>query len=273
MQTNKWVLLAVVMVVASMWPTLAESQNSPRAKAIEFWDDHTPSSGLKPIHQSWQEILDVYLIDDHPSGVNRFNYDQVSELDQQKLIDYLAYLQNQDPRQLTKQRQKAYWINLYNATLVTFIVTTKPKDSIRRLNRTDFWDVDRFTVAQQRLSFNDIEHGILRPLFQDERVHFALFRGSVGSANLAKKTYLGDTIDEDLEGATKAFVTHPRAVSFNNKELRLSRIFKWKEDDFGSNTEGVKVFIKQYLDPEAAQKVDQSTRVRYQFDWMLNKPE
>ncbi len=272
MQFFKQSLLVGVVLVLFLTDA-ANSQSAPRAKAIPYWNDDTPSSGLRPNHDSWQQILDAYLIIDHPTGVNHFNYDQVNGPDQQKLIDYLSYLQELDPRQLTKQRQKAYWINLYNATLVAFIVTAKPTDSIRGLNRGNFWDLERFSIAGQTLSFNDIEHGILRPLFQDERVHFALFRGSLGSANLADKTYRGDTIDEDLDLAARGFVTHPRAVSVNNNVLRLSRIFKWKKEDFGDSREELKLYLRKYLDPETADKVDRTTRVRYQFDWSLNKPE
>jgi hypothetical protein len=56
----------------------------------------------------------------------------------------------------------------------------------------------------------------------------------------------------------------------DGNELRLSRLFKWKEDDFGEDSDGVKGYIQRFVEPERASRIEQATRVRYQFDWSLN---
>ena len=266
-------LLAVLACVLLLTAEMAQAQSSPRARAIEFWDDATPGSRLTPNHSEWQRILDAYLVDDHPSAVNRFKYRAVTTDDEAALIDYLSYLQLLDPRQMNKDTQKAYWLNLYNATLVAYIISSEPSVSIRGLNRGDFWRLTRFNIASQDLSFDDIEHGILRPIFKDARIHFALFRGAVGWANLSKEAYSGERVEQQLDEATRAFLTHPRAVEVEGEELRLSRLFKWKQDDFGDGNDGIKRYIQRYVEPERADRIQRATRVRYQFDWSLNAVE
>lgn len=246
---------------------------APQVRPINFWDDATPTSKLVPDHSAWQAILDKYLIDEHPSGIHRFDYNNVSAEDERKLLEYLRYLQQLDPRQLRRDRQKAYWLNLYNATLVLYIVVREPVDSIRNLNRGKFWDAKRFNIALQELSFNDIEHGILRPFFQDERIHFALCRASLGSANLSAQAYTAENLEAQLDEAARSFVNHSRAVRVQDDEVVLSRMFKWNQEDFGANNQEVKSYLKQYLPPDTAEKIDQTTRVRYQFNWSLNGPE
>lgn len=271
MQTNKLNLflgLILVMIFTSSETAHAKQE----AKLISFWDDRVADSQLKPNHSAWQTLLDNYLIDEHPTGIFRFDYDAVTPDDQLNLFGYVDYLQQLDPRQLNSERQKAYWLNLYNATLVLYVVVSEPTNSIRNLNRSNFWDSKRFTIAQQVLSFNDIEHGILRPLFKDPRIHFALNRAALGSANLSAQAYTAENLDDMLDNAARGFIDHPRALDVSDDELRLSRVFKWYQSDFGDNTEEVMEYLKQYLSADTVAKLDQTSKVRYQYDWALNKP-
>lgn len=246
---------------------------APPAKLIPFWNDHSPSSRLTPDHGVWQTLLDTYLIDEHPSGIFRFDYQNVSEEDEKKLLNYVAYLQQLDPRQLNKARQKAYWINLYNATIVLYVVLSNTDDSLPRVDRGEFWTTNRFNIALQDLSFNDIEHGILRPIFQDERIHFVLTRAALGSANLPAVAFTAENMEEQLDKAAREFVNHPRGLAFNDEgDAQLSRVFKWYQRDFGSNNDELKGYLKKYVDEDKARRLDRSKKLRYQFDWSLNKP-
>jgi len=250
----------------------AKAVAAPQAEAIPFWNDFEANSGLKLDHSNWQELLDTYVRVNDPSGVHRFDYDSVTPEDQRKLRDYLNYLQKLDPRQLTKARQKAYWLNLYNATIVLIVVVSKPQKTIRSVDRDRLWIAQRFNITLQSLSFNNIEHGVLRPLFNDARIHFALNRATLGSGNISPLAYTAENVEQQLEDAARAFLAHPRALSFAKDDLVLSRMFKWYESDFGENLQELKNYLKRYVSPEVARKLDLTTDVRYQYDWSLNKP-
>ena len=257
--------MAVVFVGTSVHAT-------PKAKTLPFWDDSEPSSGLTPDHSRWQNLLDKFLNAEHPSGIYRLDYDAFSDADEKALREYLAYLQQLDPRQLSKGRQKAYWLNLYNATMVLIVVVSQPSESIRTVDRKNLWVAERFNIAGQKLSLDNIVHGILRPLFKDERIHFVLNRATLGSANISPLAYTGDNVEELMEQAARDFLQHPRAVDFSDDGLVLSRLFVWYKSDFGSNVTELKNYLKQYQSPELAEKIEASKRVSYQYDWSLNKP-
>lgn len=176
---------------------LAQSAVSaaPDANKIEFWNDSEEQSGLKIDYTTWTTLLSKFVVTDHPSGQNRFDYDSVSESDQQALGSFIDYMQQMDPRQITKQRQKAYWLNLYNSMVVNRIVRSKPDDSVRELGRR-FWRKKRLTIAMQKISLDDIQHRILRPIFSDPRIHFSLVTGAVGSANIRPIAFTGENIDQ-----------------------------------------------------------------------------
>lgn len=243
---------------------------APKAKLIEFWDDSEENSLFDVDHSPWDDILSKYVTH-HDSGVNRFAYEKVTAEDKAKLQRYLEEAQLMDPRQLTRARQKAYWLNLFNAGVTFQIIESAPKKSIKEISSAKLWRKKRFYIAMQKLSLDDIEHGIVRPLFKDPRVHFAFASGTVGSANILHRAFREDNIEELLDFNTREFLNHERGVDYKNGKLILSSIFKWYQADFGDDFSDVKLFLTQYLLPEKLAHLDQNKSASYDYDWGLNK--
>jgi len=257
---------------------VGHTQAQQAANLIPFWDDREPESGLLVNHAAWQSLLDKYLDDQHPSGINRFDYAAVARSDRRVLNEYLKYLQSLDPRQLNALEQKAYWINLYNSTTVRIVLMENRNNlrSIRQI-RSGFitpgpWQRQVLQVNFQALNLNDIQHGILRPIWQDNRVHYALNSASLGSPNLLKTAFSGANVEALLEKAARDFITHPRAVQISDGRLVLSEIYDLYAKDFGSNFGAVKEHIKKYIQPDLSARLDIFNRARYMHDWGLNRP-
>ena len=266
-----WVVIALLGIVG-------QGQAQQAAKLIPFWDDREPDSGLVVNHTPWQSLLSKYLDDQHSSGINRLDYAAITQGDQRVLDEYLAYLQSLDPRQLNGLEQKAYWINLYNSATVRFILTEDRNNlrSIRQI-RSGFltagpWQRPILQVNYQALSLNDIQHGILRPIWQDNRVHYALNSASLGSPNLLKTAFTRANIESLLKKATSDFITHPRAAQISNGRLVLSEIYDLYNGDFGTNFRALKDHIKKYAQPELSARLDIFNRAQYAHDWDLNRP-
>jgi len=252
---------------------------APSADGIEFWNVFDAKSETKLDHTPWQNILDKYLLGVHPSGVNRFKYSSVSDDDVSKLNNYVDGLEKIDPRTLNKDEQEVYWINLYNAATVELILKEKPGKSISEIRESFFsldfgpWGIKILNVAEQEVSLNDIEHGILRPFWQEPRHHFALNCASIGCPNLSKTAFTVKNKEQLLENAAIEFINHERGAKLNNKgELTLSSIFDWYGTDFGDSEEQVLDYIQDYrllgrkFDEESISDID------YDYDWDLNKP-
>jgi len=241
-----------------------------------FWLESDEASEFRVDHSAWQAILDAYLVDNHPSGVNRFDYAEVSGDDKEALLDYIDVLQDIDPSTLAKNEQLAYWINFYNAGTIRVILEHYPVKSIRNIRPELFalslgpWDHAYFSVAGEDLTLNDIEHQILRPIWKDARLHFVLNCASIGCPNLSKSSFTAANTEAQLESATEAFLEHPRAVSLKGDTLLLSSLFDWYASDFGSNQVEILDFIQRYSDLDQLDSDLENVELKFHYDWDLN---
>lgn len=248
---------------------------APFGEVISFWDDRENSSTKKIDHSAWQNILNDNLDDETVDGVNRFNYDQISTGDESRLNAYIEYLQTIEPRQLSAKEQMAYWINLYNATTVLIVLDQGPGlSSIRQIRSGLFtrgpWQIKLLKVVQQELSLDDIEHGILRPIWRDKRIHYAVNCASIGCPNLLKTAFTAENLETLLEQAATDYINHSRGVDVQNGDATLSSIFDWYAEDFGVDFNALKQHLLEYADPQLAAQLENVTDADYDYDWNLN---
>ena len=247
------------------------------SELIPFWDDREDSSRIVVNHKPWQSLLDAYLDDTHISGISRFDYYGMSEVDQQRLKDYLDYLQLLEPRQLNEAEQKAYWINLFNATLVSLIVTNDIKvSSVRSIRSGAFtpfpWTIKSLEISQQRITLDDIVNGIIRPIYKDRRMHYALHKAAIGSPNLQKQAFTGENVEQLLVKAEKEYVNHQRGLRRTGSDVVLSSIYRDYAADFANNRAGIISYLSTILDEPSANNLDQVDEINFNYDWSINTP-
>jgi len=265
-------LLAVGLVISNA----ASGQNAER---IPMWDASDEGNTARIDHSPWQRILDAYLIANHPSGINRFDYGalKANSDDRAMLSGYLKSLSEIDPRRYARGEQMAYWINLYNALTVYVIVPRFPIDSIRDVKSglIDFgpWNLELFPLQGEKLTLNQIEHGILRPIWQDPRIHYAVNCASHGCPNLAANAYQAETLEQMLEAGAREYVNHPRGARIVDDELIVSSIYDWYKVDFGDTDEGVIAHLSEYAEPELKAQLAEFDDFDDDYDWRLNSPE
>ncbi len=228
-------------------------------------------------HGTWQRFLSRWVDARHASGVHRVRYAQVDARGRADVDAYITQLSRIDPRPLVRYEQMAYWINLYNAVTVKAILGKPDVASIRDIRSGIFsigpWKMKLVTVAGVALSLDDIEHRILRPLYKDRRVHFAVNCASIGCPNLAPEAYRGDRLPDQLDAAERAFLAHPRGARFDGDTLMLSSIFDWFADDFAPDRAGLLRYLSPRVPGAAGQRIQQHRgSIRYEYDWALNRP-
>ena len=253
------------------------STAAPANKPLIFWVTSNEANTAAIDHTPWQSLLDCHLISNHPSGINRFNYEAVSKADQKKLHDYISNMQNLDPRSYNRTEQKAYWINLYNALTIDLILKNYPVESITKLGESYFsfgpWDDKVANIQGKTLSLNNIEHGILRPLFRDNRIHYAVNCASISCPNLAKDAFTSENTDLLLEIGAKQYINHPRGVTFKGSKLEVSSIYHWYKVDFGNSDKTLIAHLTEYAAPALSKKLSvYQGNIDHDYDWSLNKP-
>ena len=163
---------------------------APKSELWDYWDVSNEKNATTISHQYWQQTLDKYL--ENQGEYSLFDYANVTNSDEKILNSYLRQMRRIDPREYKKSEQYAYWVNLYNAITVKIILDNYPIKSITKLGGLfSFgpWDEEVITVAGKALTLNDIEHRILRPIWNDPRTHYAVNCASFGCPNLQAKAF------------------------------------------------------------------------------------
>ncbi|WP_299046828.1 DUF547 domain-containing protein [uncultured Tateyamaria sp.] len=239
------------------------------------WLRIATTPGREPDYAALNGFLDRYH-HQAADGTARVRYAQVTEADKGALETFLIAMQQVDPAQLDRNQQLAYWINLYNAQTIRVILDHYPVDSIRDigdglLGLGPWADAD-LRVNGARLSLNDIEHGIIRPVFADPRIHYALNCAAVGCPNLAPQAWQGATLNAQLDAAEHAYIHDPRGVTLTGDgRVIVSKIYGWFREDFGGTEASVLAYIKSRANPDLRAALDASGQIGgYAYDWGLN---
>ena len=226
------------------------------------------------VNEDWNRILQTYI--QESEGINLFGYSKVTDEDRASLDRYIEYLVSLDIFSLTSAQQFSLWTNLYNSLTIAVILDEYPVKSIRDISlgllQRGPWKKKLVTVDGIKLSLDDIEHEILRPIFGDNRVHYAVNCASIGCPNLQQTAFVHGTLDEMLDKAAREYINHPRGVSVKNDRLILSSIFKWYADDFGQGQRGVIDHLSLYANEGLATELAGFSRISsYAYDWDLNE--
>ena len=267
------------LATLAIWVGIADysmAQSAPKAQLWARWQKHDTASAQKIDHSAWDRWLKQFVVN-HPSGINRVRYQDIRSDDQKLLRTYLQNLQGVSISTYNRKEQLAYWINLYNALTVELVLSRFPVASIRDINISPGllargpWGAKLATVENEKLSLDDIEHRILRPIWQDERIHYAVNCASLGCPHLQPAAYTGETTVAQLDKGAKEFINHVRGVTLTAGKLKVSSIYVWFQEDFGGDAEGLMEHWRQFANPPLAAALEKyQGGLTHDYDWRLN---
>jgi hypothetical protein len=265
--------LAALLAGATALPAAA----APEADLWPRWQAHDPDATATIDHTAWGDFLDNYLVvrDD---GANLVRYASVSEADRRALDSYLDKLSGIQISRYSRPVQFAYWVNLYNALTIEVVLDHYPVDSIRDIDispgwfSSGPWGAELVEVEGTALTLNDIEHRILRPIWQDPRIHYAVNCASIGCPDLRPEPYAAETLDRQLDAAARGYVNDPRGAELMDGALTVSKIYTWYQEDFENSDAGVIRHLRQHADAELRATLDGISDIAdSRYDWSLNE--
>ncbi len=268
------------MLVALVVPLGAiasiEALFAPGADLWQRWTAHDPAAAAAIDHAPWDRFAKTY-VKPQPDGVNRVAYARVSAADRKALADYVAGLAGTPISAYHRDQQLAYWLNLYNALTVKLVLDHYPVASIRDIDISPGWFSDGpwnkklVTIEGEAVSLNDIEHRILRPIWRDARVHYAVNCAAVGCPHLKPEAFTADNTEALLNAAAREYVNHPRGARIEGGRLVVSSIYVWFSEDFGGSDEAVIAHLKRYAEPDLLAGLAAAERIDgFAYDWSLN---
>ena len=232
------------------------TNTAPVAPAPASAPETPPAGSNAPDHTAWNTLLGK-----HVSSSGRVDYRGFAQ-DEAALEDYLATLAEEVPgTDWTRDESLAYWINAYNAYTVKLILNNWPVESIRDIDEP--WEQKWIDLAGRSYSLNQIEHEIIRPTFDEPRIHFALVCAARSCPPLPNTAFTAQNLDQLLEQRARKFINNEELNVTQEVVVRVSPLFDWYGEDFGN--------VKDYLNRYLATDIPDGKEITFlDYDWSLN---
>jgi hypothetical protein len=244
---------------------------APKSDLWSIWTPSDEASTATIDHSTWNEFLSEYVSYDQGLAMNVMDYAGAKGRGESQLRRYISEMEKIKILSYSRAEQKAYWINLYNAVTVKLILDFYPLNSIRDISFGIFgpgpWDEELVTVEGTGLTLNDIEHRILRPIWNDPRIHFAVNCASIGCPDLWDVAYTAENTESIMDQAALRYANHPRGVRFEGDRLVLSSIFNWYSVDFKPSPQ---VYLAGLRSNERG-LANWNGWISHEYDWALNR--
>ena len=267
---------------------VTEAEAITADKVKQWLNPATQPSGTRSVNQTTSPAIPTPIMKKSSNTTvalsQDFLYAARTGADVELLLRRLSALSPGDLSALSSDNlKKAFWINLYNG--YTQAVLKKQPELYE--NRRLFFGSKHFEVAGMKLSLDDIEHdflrrssikwglGYLRKPFAgkreknlrlkkgDYRIHFALNCGASSCPPIA--FYSDEGLDNQLELATRAYISGEAVWDEKNNLVHLPAIMSWFRGDFGGKS-GVRAILKKHGVIPANAK----PRIRFKkYNWTL----
>ncbi|MGK0398640.1 MAG: hypothetical protein ACJA0I_000934 [Gammaproteobacteria bacterium] len=272
MQHFKAIFSLLIALFALSFSSLIAA--APASELWDKWASHDADSNLTIDHSEWNDLTSRFVTPTK-DGINHFAYSKFQMDEKKQLQAYILGLSKTPIRQYNRDEQMAYWINLYNAITVNLILDNYPIASIRDIKSGFFsfgpWDKKLIMIDGEEMSLNDIEHRILRPIWQDPRIHYAVNCASIGCPNLQSNAFTAANTQALLNVAAVEFINHHRAAQVKKGKLRVSSIYKWYKVDFGGTDASIINHLRQYAEPQLAEQLRNIESIDDDYyNWSIN---
>jgi hypothetical protein len=231
-----------------------------------------------PDYKPWQDLLVK-----HYDPAKGMRYKALKAQDKPALDRLRGQMAQVDAEALAPKDRLAYWINLYNISVVGIVVDNYPVESIRDIStdpiiRLNVFKKDSVATKNGMISLDSIENEKIREAFKDPRIHFAINCAAKSCPPIRPEPYAGARIDQQLDDQVRKFFNSTHNARFEKNErgvlVHVTKIMDWFEDDFEQWGGGQVAFLHRYLTPERQKLIDPArgnvTLAFNDYSWDLN---
>lgn len=173
-------------------------------------------------------------------------------------------------KRFSRDEQLAYWLNLYNVTIVNEIVKVYPLGNLEKfLHGKDSILARKLLVVEGvSLSLNDIEYTILKQNYDgNPLVIYGLYEGIIGGPNIRKSAYTGKTVYDALTDNAVIFINSNRGTAIKNaKKFRVSSFYERNEAFFPNFDADLTAHLLQYLEGDELAALQAATTLNTDID-------
>ncbi len=216
------------------------------------------------------------------------DYAAIDERLEQRLDIYLDALRRFGPTETpgvfpTEDDELAYYLNAYNAIMIKLWLNkgARTADVDDKVGWLTWFTVPRWQVDGRGMTLDYLEQRLIRPDYEEARVHAALVCGAVSCPPLRDEPFTGGRLDEQLDDQMSTWLNGPAEDGLyvtDDGKVYFSAILSWYRDDF-RETGGLEAVVQKYLDDGDPRKrptleaLENNDENFMGYDWTINVPE
>lgn len=208
-----------------------------------------------------------FLINNVESG--RISYNAL-KFNDQGLGDLIQMIGSMNLKGKSNDFKLAFYINSYNLLVIYQVLKHYPVES--PMDVAGFFKVNKFLVAGEQLTLDELEFKKIVEPYQDPRIHFGLGCAARSCPFLYDNAYTPEHVQEQLQFRAEIIIDRPNYVSIDEKAktVTLNKIFLWYKNQFEASEGSLIAYINKYK----FYKVPADYQVIFsEYDWRLNKKE
>jgi len=183
----------------------------------------------------------------------------------------LEQLPNEAPLSyFSRDEQLAYWLNLYNVTVLNQVIEEYPRQNLKKLveGKDSVFTEKLLNVAGVPLSLNDIQFRILKDNYGgDPLIIYGLYQGIVGGPNIRESAYTGANVYNALKDNAAEFVNSNRGTyAPDDKMFRVSSLYGRNTEFFPDFDSDLTAHLLDYLEGEEYERLKSAGRLRANID-------
>jgi len=303
MKTN---LFGVTVAVALGGLLLCSSSLAAASQVPEAFQGSDETSNYAISYENLNTLLDAIVVDigrsdrskapraQQPTGTrlkvkvnrwtinegNRFYYEAFvdNETARQQLDEVKKGIENATAQVglkiFSRNEQLAYWLNLYNVTILNEIVKVYPKNDLEEFlyGKNSILDKKLLVVEGVSLSLNDIQFTILKQNYDgNPLVTYGLYQGIIGSPNIRRNAYTGKTVYDALTENAVVFINSNRGTAIKNaKKFRVSSFYERNEAFYPNFHTDLAAHLSQYLEGNELAALEAASSLKADInDWTI----
>ena len=174
----------------------------------------------------------------------------------------------------SRDEQLAYWINLYNITMIEEIIKVYPEPKLEDLlvGKDSVLSKKTLTVAGVPLSLDDIQFTILKENYDNSPlVIYGLYQGIIGGPNIRKSAYTGKYVYADLIENAIEFINSNRGTESKSKRVfRVSSLYERNQAFFPDFDADLTEHLLTYLEGDERAEIQAATQIKTDIeDWTV----
>jgi len=207
---------------------------------------------------------------------NRFYYETFSNNEEaQALLRGIQKSLEQVPAEVplkffSRDEQLAYWLNLYNVTVLNEIIKVYPKRNLKKLmaGKKSIQSKKILDVAGIPLSLDDIQYTILKNNYDSNPlILYGLYQGYIGGPNIRKRAYTGNDVWRALKNNANEFINSNRGTySQDEKVFRVSSFYERNKAYFSDFTDDLTEHLMDYIEGDERVELRSASKLRANID-------